>query len=145
MKIAIPLTSGTLSSHFGHCEQFAVIDADPKTKKILSREDVTPPPHEPGLYPKWLAGSIMIHPHRSPGVPQRHEPRRDGDHLGALRDKRLEYSRSSSYRLGARAFFDLEDKVPNVNPDRSPWVVRTEYWRFDKVSVGARNFPSLFF
>lgn len=55
MRIAIPLTSGELSSHFGHCEQFAIISADPTGRKILSREDVTPPPHEPGLYPKWLA------------------------------------------------------------------------------------------
>lgn len=61
MKIAIPLTSGTLSSHFGHCEQFAIIDTDPKTKKVLSREDVTPPPHEPGLYPKWLAERGATH------------------------------------------------------------------------------------
>jgi len=61
MKIAIPLTGGSLSAHFGHCEQFAIIDADPKAKKVLSREDVTPPPHEPGLYPKWLAERNATH------------------------------------------------------------------------------------
>ncbi len=61
MKIAIPLTGGSLSVHFGHCEQFVIIDADPKTKKILSREDITPPPHEPGLYPKWLAERGATH------------------------------------------------------------------------------------
>ena len=61
MKIAIPLTSGVLSSHFGHCEQFAIIDTDPQAKKILSNEVVTPPPHEPGLYPKWLAERGATH------------------------------------------------------------------------------------
>ena len=54
MRIAIPLADGKLALHFGHCEQFALIDADPETGKILSRENVTPPPHEPGLLPRWL-------------------------------------------------------------------------------------------
>lgn len=56
MRIAIPLANGTLSTHFGHCEQFALIDVDTKTKKVLGREDVQPPPHEPGVLPTWLAG-----------------------------------------------------------------------------------------
>ena len=33
MKIAIPLTAGRLSDHFGHCEQFALIEADPVSKR----------------------------------------------------------------------------------------------------------------
>jgi predicted Fe-Mo cluster-binding NifX family protein len=40
--------------HFGHCETFAVLTADEKSKAILSREDLTPPPHEPGVLPRWL-------------------------------------------------------------------------------------------
>lgn len=55
MKIAIPLADGKLSAHFGHCERFALIEVDAKEKKILQREDIVPPPHEPGLLPKWLA------------------------------------------------------------------------------------------
>jgi predicted Fe-Mo cluster-binding NifX family protein len=55
MKIAIPLAGGKLSMHFGHCELFALVDVDPAEKQILKREDVEPPPHEPGLLPKWLA------------------------------------------------------------------------------------------
>lgn len=55
MKIAIPLAGGKLSMHFGHCERFALVDVDPSEKKILKREDIEPPPHEPGLLPKWLA------------------------------------------------------------------------------------------
>jgi len=62
MKIAIPLANGILSMHFGHCEQFALIDVDPAEKKILGRKDLEAPPHEPGLLPTWLAeqGATMI-------------------------------------------------------------------------------------
>ena len=56
MRVAIPLTNGKLSQHFGHCEQFAIIDADRDTKSIKSRELVDPPAHEPGILPKWLSG-----------------------------------------------------------------------------------------
>ena len=62
MRIAIPLSNGKLSMHFGHCERFALIDVDSTKQKILKREDVEPPPHEPGLLPPWLAeqGVSMI-------------------------------------------------------------------------------------
>ncbi len=53
-KIAVPVSDGLLCAHFGHCEVFALLDVDLDGKKILRREDVTPPPHEPGLLPKWL-------------------------------------------------------------------------------------------
>lgn len=52
-RIAIPLENGILCSHFGHCQQFAIIDTDNST--ITSESLVTPPPHEPGLLPAWLA------------------------------------------------------------------------------------------
>jgi predicted Fe-Mo cluster-binding NifX family protein len=45
-----------LSPHFGHCEQFALIDADENKKSILKKEMVAAPPHQPGLLPPWLAG-----------------------------------------------------------------------------------------
>lgn len=54
MKIAIPLAQGKLCLHFGHCEQFAIIEVDDKAKKIVRTETLTPPPHEPGLLPRWL-------------------------------------------------------------------------------------------
>jgi len=54
MKIAIPTAGKTLCMHFGHCEEFALIDVDSTAKKILKTEYVVPPPHEPGLLPKWL-------------------------------------------------------------------------------------------
>ncbi len=55
MKIAIPVADGQLFSHFGHCPGFAMIDADAETGRVLAREDVAAPPHEPGLLPVWLA------------------------------------------------------------------------------------------
>ncbi len=54
MKVAIPLAQGKLTLHFGHCEQFAIIDVNEETKEITSREDLTPPAHEPGVLPRWL-------------------------------------------------------------------------------------------
>lgn len=55
MRIAIPLADGKLSMHFGHCERFALLDVDATAKKILKRQDIEAPPHQPGLLPPWLA------------------------------------------------------------------------------------------
>ncbi len=54
LVIAIPMAQGQLTPHFGHCEQFALFEVNQKTKSILSSEAKTPPPHEPGVLPKWL-------------------------------------------------------------------------------------------
>ena len=51
-KFAIPVENGQLCSHFGHCQQFAIIQVD--NNKALQPDYLTPPPHEPGLLPKWL-------------------------------------------------------------------------------------------
>jgi predicted Fe-Mo cluster-binding NifX family protein len=55
MRIAIPVVNGALSAHFGHCQHFVLVDVDRATKRVLEREDVDAPPHEPGLLPAWLA------------------------------------------------------------------------------------------
>ena len=52
MKIAIPVTNGRLSAHFGHCEQFALVDVDEGQAGETTL--MTPPPHEPGALPRWL-------------------------------------------------------------------------------------------
>ncbi|WP_372772306.1 NifB/NifX family molybdenum-iron cluster-binding protein [Mangrovibacterium sp.] len=52
-KIAIPTENGVLSTHFGHCKQFTLIDVSENS--ITSETVVEAPPHEPGLLPKWLA------------------------------------------------------------------------------------------
>jgi len=54
MKLAIPLARGKLSLHFGHCEEFALVDVDTETKEIVSTEKVPAPDHQPGLLPRWL-------------------------------------------------------------------------------------------
>lgn len=62
MRIAIPVTGGLLATHFGHCEQFALVDVDPGQKTILGTEVVNAPPHQPGLLPGWLAqrGAVVV-------------------------------------------------------------------------------------
>jgi len=52
-RIAIPLENGILCSHFGHCQQFAIINTSDNS--ISDETLITPPPHEPGLLPAWLA------------------------------------------------------------------------------------------
>ena len=54
MLIALPTTDGQLCMHFGHCDKFAIFEIDPDEKKIISKTILVPPPHEPGLLPKWL-------------------------------------------------------------------------------------------
>ena len=55
MRYAVPITGGKVASHFGHCEQFALFDVDEQNKKILEKEVVASPGHQPGLLPEWLA------------------------------------------------------------------------------------------
>ena len=55
MRIALPVTDGKLCMHFGHCDTFALIDVDPKTKTITAKDVVDAPEHQPGLLPPWLA------------------------------------------------------------------------------------------
>lgn len=52
LKFAIPVAGGKLCSHFGHCEQFAIIETE--NGKIQRKIIQTPPPHEPGVLPRWL-------------------------------------------------------------------------------------------
>lgn len=53
-KAAVPLAGGVLCNHFGHCEQFAVLQV--QEGQIGATELHTPPPHEPGVLPRWLGG-----------------------------------------------------------------------------------------
>ncbi len=55
MRIAVPVAQGKLCMHFGHCEQFAVMDVDTETKTITNKQMITPPPHQPGVLPPWMA------------------------------------------------------------------------------------------
>ena len=52
MKIAIPVAEGKLTAHFGHAADFAIVHVE--NQEITKKELLTPPPHEPGVLPKWL-------------------------------------------------------------------------------------------
>lgn len=54
MKIAIPMANGMLCMHFGHCEQFALVEVDDANKTVTGTSYLTPPAHEPGVLPRWL-------------------------------------------------------------------------------------------
>ena len=52
IKFAIPMANGKLCAHFGHCEQFAIVET--QNGEITNTSLHTPPPHEPGVLPQWL-------------------------------------------------------------------------------------------
>ena len=52
MKFAIPLANGRLTAHFGHCQEFALIEV--AENEITNKQILIPPPHEPGVLPSWL-------------------------------------------------------------------------------------------
>ncbi len=52
-KIAIPVADGKLSAHFGHAPFFYVYETE--GTEIIKEEMATPPPHEYGTIPNWLA------------------------------------------------------------------------------------------
>ena len=54
MKIAVPVVNGRLSMHFGHCDQFALVDVDEANKQVVETTYLASPPHEPGALPRWL-------------------------------------------------------------------------------------------
>ncbi len=54
MKIAVPTVEGQLARHFGHCRIFTIFDVNTDESSINGSEESEPPPHEPGVLPKWL-------------------------------------------------------------------------------------------
>ncbi len=54
-RFAVPTTDGLLCPHFGHCDEFTLIDVDPQSKDLITVTTVPAPEHEPGLLPSWLA------------------------------------------------------------------------------------------
>jgi len=55
MRYAVPTSNGRLAAHFGHCEHFALIDVDDETGRVVHKEYLQSPSHQPGLLPVWLA------------------------------------------------------------------------------------------
>lgn len=59
--IAIPAENGVLSNHFGHAPEFAFVECE--GTEVKSVKMLAPPPHEPGILPKWVAeqgGNVVI-------------------------------------------------------------------------------------
>lgn len=52
-KIALPIADGEICMHFGHCQFFRVFNVE--NDVVGTFEDLTPPPHEPGVIPAFLA------------------------------------------------------------------------------------------
>lgn len=50
---AVPTIDGKLCAHFGHSEKFAIVET--MDQKVLGVEFITPPVHQPGTYPRFLA------------------------------------------------------------------------------------------
>ena len=50
---AVPVIDGKLCEHFGHCNQFAVVQTE--GQRVIKVEYLSPPVHQPGTYPKFLA------------------------------------------------------------------------------------------
>ena len=57
--VAIPTSKDHLCDQFGHCEKFAILEIE--NNRIREEIYVTPPPHEPGLLPEWLASKGITH------------------------------------------------------------------------------------
>ncbi|MBN2175899.1 MAG: NifB/NifX family molybdenum-iron cluster-binding protein [Bacteroidales bacterium] len=51
---AIPTVGKKLCAHFGHCEEFAIVETE--DKQILQVHYHKPPDHQPGSYPRFLSG-----------------------------------------------------------------------------------------
>jgi predicted Fe-Mo cluster-binding NifX family protein len=54
ITIAIPTSEGRLHGHFGGCREFTLVQADADQRKIINIKPTIPPPHAPGVFPRWL-------------------------------------------------------------------------------------------
>jgi len=54
MRIAIPTAEGRLCMHFGHVQQFALVEVDADNKTITDIRFEAPDGNEPGALPRWL-------------------------------------------------------------------------------------------
>jgi Mrp family chromosome partitioning ATPase/predicted Fe-Mo cluster-binding NifX family protein len=52
MRYAIPTEGGRLTMHFGHADVFTLIDVE--NGQVCRTQTMQPPPHEPGVLPRWL-------------------------------------------------------------------------------------------
>ena len=50
---AVPIAGGKACAHFGRCEAFAIVEVT--EQGIVGQSELTPPAHQPGVYPRFLA------------------------------------------------------------------------------------------
>ncbi len=55
MRYAVPLANGVLSAHFGHCDEFALVDVNPDTGQVEEVNKAKAPSYAPGALPAWLS------------------------------------------------------------------------------------------
>jgi len=53
MKIAIATEGSTVAQHFGRCPSYTMVEVE--ERKIIKKENVANPGHEPGFLPKFLS------------------------------------------------------------------------------------------
>lgn len=53
MKVAISTDNGFVSTHFGRCPEFTILDIN--DGKIISKHSIPNPEHEPGFLPGFFA------------------------------------------------------------------------------------------
>ena len=53
MRVAIPCENNRVAQHFGRCPGYAIFDIE--EGKIIKKEIIANPGHEPGFLPKFLA------------------------------------------------------------------------------------------
>jgi len=53
MKVAISTENGYVSSHFGRCPSYTIVEI--REGKITGREEIPSPGHQPGFLPRYLA------------------------------------------------------------------------------------------
>lgn len=56
MRIAVPIDDGRLAMHFGRCAHVVLFTVDDGSGEIVDQQMLPTPPHEPGVFPRWLQG-----------------------------------------------------------------------------------------
>lgn len=57
--VAIPSKDDRLCEHFGHCSHFVFYTIE--NGIVTDKKKLVPPPHEPGVLPKWIAQQGATH------------------------------------------------------------------------------------
>ncbi len=52
MKIAISCDESRVSGHFGRCEKYILFEEE--NGKLKSKSEISSPPHQPGMIPRFL-------------------------------------------------------------------------------------------